>query len=152
MKLRPILKTSPEHQPGTPELSFDDRRPILKTPPDSQGSDRRPGTPEYMLLEDPKSILKCNNGNVHNGAVTVDIDTIDRKPILKFLDAQVDNACEILCDVNGEETRSILKQCSENKMIEHAVTIEDYSWGNQTRKPKNYFEMPGKCSSNQIDK
>lgn len=124
LKLRPILKTSPEHQPGTPEqLSFDDPRPILKTPPDSQGSDRRPGTPEYMLNDDPKSILKSINGNMYQTVGSCEVDVNEPRPILKFMDPQVDNINDVLCDTDGDETRSILKPVIEKNMYVEQDTV-----------------------------
>lgn len=135
LKLRPILKTSPEHQPGTPELTFDDRRPILKTPPDSQGSDRRPGTPEYMLNEDePKSILKNTNGDygdVHYSPqqTSDDGDQNESRPTLKFLDVQFEegNDCSNHTNNNCDETRSILKPVSERARSTMDTDIESYS-------------------------
>ena len=56
LKLRPILKTSPDHRPGTPEHLLDEPHSILKTPPDTQASeDKRPGTPENVLNELPNA-------------------------------------------------------------------------------------------------
>lgn len=50
LRLKPILKSSPEHRPGTPEYTLEEPHSILKTPPDTQASeDRRPGTPEHLL-------------------------------------------------------------------------------------------------------
>ena len=61
LKLKPILKTSPEHRPGTPETTLDEPHSILKTPPDTQASDKRPGTPEHILDKTaPHSILKTD--------------------------------------------------------------------------------------------
>jgi len=109
-KLRPILKTSPEHQPGTPEqVSFDhDRRTILKTPPDSQGSERRPGTPEYLLTDDPKPILKSNM--LMNGMS--DSDGGDPRPILKSMDPYLDD--EDISSDSDDDMPTILKTSNEN--------------------------------------
>jgi len=146
LKLRPILKTSPEHQPGTPELSFDDRRPILKTPPDSQGSDRRPGTPEYMLSDDPKPILKMGNGSQ---GITDDIDCNERKTILRFADDQLNDSCEVSSDINSEETekRSILKSTSENSSPEHSIPLEDICGGNKTENRISILKSPDSSRS-----
>lgn len=134
MKLRPILKTSPEHQPGTPELPNDDPRPILKTPPDSQGSDRRPGTPEYLLNDDPRPILKPINGINDDFNVANSTSTTERKTILRFADDQPCDEDELLFDSNSinnnsEETeqRSILKTpSSENSSPEHIISLDDF--------------------------
>lgn len=124
LKLRPILKTSPEHEPGTPEqISFDDPRPILKTPPDSQGSDRRPGTPEYTLSDDPRPILKSSSLDSQSNLGSFDLDSSDPKPILKFADSQDEIASNLSCESDGDETKSILKTSAE-RVAEDTMSVE----------------------------
>lgn len=95
LRLRPILKTSPEHRPGTPENMLDDQpKPILKTPPDTQGSERRPGTPEYGLSDDPRPILKSHH------------DTTDYK---SKSEVHFSESNSYIADYYNDETRSILK-------------------------------------------
>ena len=72
LKLRPILKSSPEHRPGTPEHLLDEPHSILKTPPDTQASeDKRPGTPENVL------------NDTATGTTTQQIYSTSRPSILK---------------------------------------------------------------------
>ncbi|XP_057291214.1 RNA polymerase II subunit 5-mediating protein homolog [Hydractinia symbiolongicarpus] len=95
LRLRPILKTSPEHRPGTPEYTLDDQpKPILKTPPDTQGSERRPGTPEYGLSDEPRPILKSH------------YDTTDCK---SKSEVHFSESNSYVADYYNDETRSILK-------------------------------------------
>jgi hypothetical protein len=121
LKLRPILKTSPEHQPGTPEqVSFDqesrplhDPRPILKTPPDTQGSDRRPGTPEYTLSDEPRPILKTVGSDGEGG---------DPRPILKFMDPYCEDEDS---DESEDETSGILKTSNDSVRFNDHVQVND---------------------------
>jgi len=125
LKLRPILKASPEHQPGTPEqVSFDhDTRPlhdpqsILKTPPDTQGSDRRPGTPEYALNDEPRPILKTVGSDGEGGGGDL------RRPILKGMEQYDDD--DASGESDGEETNSILKTSSDSVRFDDNVRFND---------------------------
>ena len=72
LRLKPILKTSPEHRPDTAEYYVEERRTILKTPPDTQSSEQRPGTPEYVLTDDPKPILKSHDYDNVEGPARLD--------------------------------------------------------------------------------
>ena len=111
LKLKPILKTSPEHRPGTPEHTLEDPKPILKTPPDTQGSDRRPGTPEYVLLDEPKPILKSST-EANEKTQTADHASEEPRPILKTQEVYFLEDNEYSPNHNdpvSEEVKSILK-------------------------------------------
>jgi len=93
LKLRPILKTSPEHRPGTPEFLLDEPHSILKTPPDTQASENRPGTPEHTLgtVSSPTparhSILKSNTDKEEIYVIDDDSGELGLlRPILKSHD------------------------------------------------------------------
>jgi len=89
LRLKPILKSSPEHRPGTPDNLQDEPQSILKTPPDTQASDKRPGTPEHVLdgpSPTPQSILKPGGFTKEEIPMVEDIDPSDSseiRPILK---------------------------------------------------------------------
>lgn len=111
LKLKPILKTSPEHRPGTPEHTLEDPKPILKTPPDTQCSDRRPGTPEYVFLDEPKPILK-SSAESNEKPQTADHISEEPRPILKSQEVYFLEDNEYTPnhnDLMSEEVKSILK-------------------------------------------
>ena len=109
--------------PSTIQVSFDhDTRPlndpqsILKTPPDTQGSDRRPGTPEYALNDEPRPILKTVGSDGEGGG---DL----RRPILKGMEQYDDDEASV--DSDGDETSSILKTSSDSVRFDDNVRFND---------------------------
>jgi len=117
LKLKPILKTSPEHRPDTSEYNMEEPNSILKTPPDTQSSERRPATPEYVNLDEPRPILKTTSIDNSNQLIHSEILLDDPKPILKsFHEVHFSDATIIddVYDSTNDEMRSILKQSNSS--------------------------------------
>ena len=146
LRLKPILKTSPEHRPGTPEHVIDEPRPILKTPPDSQGSDHRPGTPEYIFLDGPRPILKTySDGGEYRSKTPDSYGEEPRHSILKtqevhFVDQADLDSDTAMADSNNEETRSILKTTSDNPSCR--PVSKNVSLDNDHKTPDSYGDEP----------
>ena len=89
------MKSSPEHRPGTPDNLQEEPQSILKTPPDTQASDKRPGTPEHVLdgpSPTPQSILKPAGYTKEETPMVEDADPSDSseiRPILKSHEASL---------------------------------------------------------------
>ena len=102
LRLKPILKSSPEHNSVSTDHLVDDRKIMLKTPPDAQFSEQRPGTPENMLFDDPRSILKLHS-EAFRSKQSSEMHFDDT------FDAKVSNFEQVI-----DEKRSILKNPKEH--------------------------------------